>query len=376
MGGQVFRRCTTCGRRVDRTEHPTRCSGRQSKWAFRADLGVDHEGRRVQKRGGGYRTRQDAERALREVLVRVDRATYVEPSTRTVEQYLLTEWLPTQAPPRVSPNRYRNERNAVQRHLVPYLGRLRLQELNANHLDRFYADLLQGVALGADAEPRCPLAPATVVQIHGVIRKALRDAVKWGHLERNVATLAEPRSNASVRADRRRAIQVWNPEQLAQFLAATREHWLYAMWLLAVTTGLRRGELAGTVDGALDLDVARLVVDWQLVPEERADEPGRTRPVHKRFMESSGSSRTIDLDRFTVAELRRWLATRAEWQQAVGPGWRGAAELPRLHRGPRGTRARLLLVHLARWATSQPGLDQPRVLTSVRRGPRTGDQGP
>jgi hypothetical protein len=103
MDGQVFRRCTTCGRRVDRTEHPTRCSGRQSKWAFRADLGVDHEGRRVQKRGGSYRTRQDAERALREVLVRVDRATYVEPSTRTVEQYLLTEWLPTQAPPRVSP---------------------------------------------------------------------------------------------------------------------------------------------------------------------------------------------------------------------------------------------------------------------------------
>jgi hypothetical protein len=130
------------------------------------------------------RTRQDAERALREVLVRVDRATYVEPSTRTVEQYLLTEWLPTQAPPRVSPNRYRNERNAVQRHLVPYLGRLRLQELNANHLDRFYADLLQGGALGADAEPRRPLTPATVVQIHGVIRKALRDAVKWGHLER------------------------------------------------------------------------------------------------------------------------------------------------------------------------------------------------
>jgi hypothetical protein len=48
------------------------------------------------------------------------------------------------------------------------------------------------VARGADAEPRRPLAPATVVQIHGVIRKALRDAVKWGHLERNVATLAEP----------------------------------------------------------------------------------------------------------------------------------------------------------------------------------------
>lgn len=180
-----------------------------------------------------------------------------------------------------------------------------------------------GTLVAEDAKPRRPLAAATVVQIHGVLRKALRDALKWGY----VATLAEPPSNASVKAGCRRAIHVWSPQQLASFLAATRDHWLYALWLPAATTGLRRGELAGIVDAALDLETARLVVDWQPVPEKRIGEPGRTVPLHKRVMKSSGSSRPIDLDRFTVSELRRWLAKHTEWQHAVGHGRPGAADL-------------------------------------------------
>lgn len=336
MNGRVFKRCTTCGRRIDTPGHADLCDGQRATWSYRADLGWDRNGRRIQRRGGSFPTKREAERALREVLTKVDNSTYVEPSDRTVETFLLTEWLPTQLPPRVSTNRYRNERNAVERHLVPFLGHLRLQDLNAAQLERFYSDLLHGGSPPDAEQARKPLGAATVLQIHGVIRKALRDAVKWGLVERNVATSAEPPSNATVKADRRRAIQVWNPEQLAAFVEATADHWLHALWLLAATTGLRRGELVGLVDDAVDLDAARLVVDWQLIPEEQPRDPGRTIPVHKRVLKVSGSGRAVDLDQFTVAALRRWLSQRAEWQTAVGDRWRQPADLPACATGHAG----------------------------------------
>lgn len=325
MKGSVFRRCTSCGRRPDVVGHDQRCAGRASTWAFRVDVGKGIDGRRIQRRGGGFDTRREAERAMREVLSRVGTSSYVEPSARTLANFLTEEWLPTQTPPRVSANRYRNIRNAVARHLVPHLGRIGLQDLNATHLDRFYGALLRGGAVPGTDEPRRPLAPATVLQVHGVVRKALRDALKWGLVEVNVATLAEPPSNASVQAARRQAIRIWTPDELIRFLDRTREHWLHPMWVLATTTGLRRGELTGVVDNSLDLDNGRLVVEWQLVPEEQVDRPGVTTPVHKRVMKSSASSRTIDLDSHTVAALRRWRVVRSEWQLEFGLTWRGAS---------------------------------------------------
>lgn len=322
MKGSVFKRCTTCGRRPGTGRHDETCEGRQSSWSFRVDVGKDRNGRRLQRRGGGFDTKREAERALRELLSKVDGSTYVEPSGRTLEDFLVREWLETQLPPKVSPNRYRNIRNAVERHLVPHLGGVPLQELTAAHLDRFYSALLRGKPPPTEEE-RQPLAPATVVQIHGVIRKALRDARKWGVVEQNVATLADPPSNASVEAARRRAIQIWTPEQLTTFLSYAGDHWLYPMWLLVATTGMRRGELGGLVDENVDLDEGKLVVAWQLVPEEQVEEEGVTAPVHKPVMKSGAGSRPVDLDDYTLESLRRWREHRDGWRRECGRAWRG-----------------------------------------------------
>lgn len=318
MRGSVFRRCTTCGRAPQSATHDDSCGGRQSTWAFRVDVGRDSDGRRVQRRGGGFATKREAERALRELLAKVDSSSYVEPSRGTVATYLLEEWLPTQVPPKVSANRYRNIRNAVERHLVPHLGGVELQALTPAHLDKCYSALLRGRPASEDDEESAALAPATVVQIHGVIRKALRDAVKWGLVERNVATYAEPPSNASVEAARKRAIQIWTPDQLTRFLEAAGDHWLYPMWVLLATTGLRRGELAGLVDDHVNLDRARMVVGWQLVPEEQHLERGVTTPVHKPVTKTSAGSRPIDLDDHTVEILRRWRSVRDGRRAEVG----------------------------------------------------------
>lgn len=252
---------------------------------------------------------------MREVLTKVDSATYVPASERTLQDFLVEEWLPAQVPPKTSANRYRNKRNAVRR-LLPLMAGVRLQQLSAADLERWYAALLHGTWSDSDEGRR--YAPATVLQTHGVVRQALQDAVKWGLVERNVADQADPPSSAVVAADRRRAMQVWSPEQLGDFVEATSEHWLFPMWLVVATTGLRRGELAGIVDDSLNLSAAVLVVSWQLVPEEDPAAPGRTRPVHKQVTKTAASSRTVNLDAFTTRELSKLLKQRDDQFEELG----------------------------------------------------------
>lgn len=325
MAGHVFRRCTTCGRRTDSADHEPRCDGRRASWAFRIDVTPESSGQRTQRRGGGYPSRRAAERAMREILTKLDTAKYVPASERTLGDFLVTDWLPLQLPPKTSANRYRNKRYAIRR-VQPHVGHIRLQQLTAADLEHCYSTLLH--TDGASADPDQAYSPATVLQTHGVIRQALQDAVKWGMAERNVADQADPPSNASVRADRRRAMRVWSPTQLADFLEASRSHWLWPMWLLVATTGLRRGELAGIVDDSLDLEAATLSVSWQLVPEEDPSNPGRTRPVHKPLTKSAASSRSVNLDRYTVAELRLWLKGRDEVLDELGILRRDVSRLP------------------------------------------------
>ena len=305
MAGHVFKRCTSCGGRFDAADHGDRCPGSHFTWAFRIDITPESSGKRTQRRGGGFPTRRAAERAMRDLLGKLDTASYVAPHHRTVRSFLTDEWLPAQLPPRTSANRYRNKRNGVRR-IAPLIGDLQLQGLTAADLERAYSVLLRGGKAPEGNEGR-QYAPATVLQTHGVIRQALQDAVKWGLLERNVADQADPPSHASVSADRRRAMRVWTPAQLGNFLEAAAEHWLFPMWLLAATTGLRRGELAGLVEDSLDLAASVLVVSWQLVPEEDPDRPNHTRPVHKQVTKTAASSRSINLDTHTTNELAAWV---------------------------------------------------------------------
>jgi hypothetical protein len=88
------------------------------------------------------------------------------------------------------------------------------------------------------------LSPKTVREIHAIVHKALKDAVRWGRVNRNVAALADPPSQRSAATARRRTMQTWAPRELRRFLTEDLDERLGYAWVLADTTGLRRSELA------------------------------------------------------------------------------------------------------------------------------------
>jgi len=190
----------------------------------------------------------------------------------------------------------------LERYVLPRVGQVTLQRLTPAQLNTLYAALLAGG--GKDGRP---LSARTVQAIHMTVRKALRDAARWGLVARNVAELADPPS--PTRADMR----TWTAEELRRFLTHVEGERLAALWMLAASTGMRRGEVLGLRWVDVDLELARVAVRQTLVLAGRQ--------VVTSEPKTSRGRRSIALDPRTVAALRSWRAAQLEERLAWGAAW-------------------------------------------------------
>lgn len=159
---------------------------RGTLWAVVVDLPRDPtSGKRKQRWHSGFKTRKEAERALADVLSRLDQGTYAEPTKKTFAMFL-DEWL-VATRSTIRPATYATYESITKKHIVPRLGSLPLQGITAATLNALYADLLAS----GRRDGKGGLSPATVRYVHAVIRKALADAVRWNLLTRNVADAAD-----------------------------------------------------------------------------------------------------------------------------------------------------------------------------------------
>jgi Phage integrase, N-terminal SAM-like domain/Arm DNA-binding domain len=178
---------------------------RGSTWTwYIEDVPDPSTGRPRQVSKGGFRTRKEARDALLEAQAALRSGTFVEPSKRTVGSYLLEEWLPDNQPPRLRPSSYANYTIYTRTHVVPRLGDIELQRLTPANLSSFYRALLTDARRDGQG-----LAPKTVRNIHAMLHRALKDAVRLGYLVRNVAdAVTPPRGGAP-------ELQVWTPTAAA-----------------------------------------------------------------------------------------------------------------------------------------------------------------
>jgi integrase len=203
-------------------------------------------GRRRQRSKGGFRTKREAETFLTDQLRRLGDGSYAQPSKLTVAEFL-AEWL-SAVEATLRPGSVRQYDAAIRLRINPSLGHMRLQTLSGGHLNALYRELEQA-----------GLSVSTRKLTHAVLHRSLRDAVRWGKLVRNPADLADPPAATRSRA------QAWTASELSRFLEHVADDRLFALWRLAATTGMRRGELAGLTWRSLDLLRARLAVEQQLL---------------------------------------------------------------------------------------------------------------
>jgi integrase len=105
---------------------------------------------------------------------------------------------------------------------------------------------------------RSGLSKTTVLQLHRILHHALRDATRWNLVSRNVTELVTPRRNA------RHDFATLSPEQARRFLDTVKGDRLEALYVLALTTGMREGELFGLRWADVNLDACALHLVKQL----------------------------------------------------------------------------------------------------------------
>jgi integrase len=302
MHGSVYKRCPCPKTNPDGTRARA-CTKAHGSWSYKFDgPGGPATGRR-QVVVGGFRTRRTAEKALATAMVEGPPAAAragtpaPPPPGPTLREYL-DAWL-VGMKPQLASTGWSNYERLLRLYVPPALGGLRLAELTGSMLTAHYAQLVErGGRQGR------PLSPTTVRLVHRILHKALADAVDADVLAANPV--------AKARAPRRQRPEtaVWTADQVRGFLTARRGDRLYAAWLLALTSGLRRGELAGLVWGDIDLERGTLSVARQRTTD--ADS-------HVVVKSPKGTSRrTLDLGSATSAALRAHRTTQDAELQVLG----------------------------------------------------------
>jgi integrase len=214
---------------------------------------------------------------------------------QTVKQFL-EHWLDTIKPPVRKPRTHLRYSQLIRLHVLPVIGAVRLAKLTPKELQSVYTR-----ARGAG------LSTTTAHQIHSIMHKALRQACAWGDVARNVADLVE------VPPIDWKEMTVLTPEQARRFLEAAKGSRFEALFVLAVTSGMRQGELLGLRWQDVDLEQGLVMVRSTIQRIEG----------EWRFMEpkSQKSRRHIVLATSALEALKRHRARQNEERLRRGASW-------------------------------------------------------
>jgi integrase len=294
MKGSVYKRCK-CPVERDTKGRRKACRKPHGSWVFVADMGIDPaSGKRRQVRKSGFRNSDEAEAALAKFLTEVDTGQVAHDAKQTVEQYLRS-WLEAKRDSGTRPTTMRSYTQHVDGYLVPHLGRLRLGDLRAQHIEK----MLRDIAKPIDGKA---LSPATVRRVHATLRSALTSAKRKHLVAFNAAENLElPRAP-------RPQVRPWEPAELGVFLDHAATDRLGPLYEVMAMTGLRRGEACGLRWDDIDFERRRITVRQQIVDGVKGVECPYCKKTHARTAfgapkTASGENRVVDLDEATSGAL-------------------------------------------------------------------------
>jgi integrase len=264
-------------------------------YLVRVFLRRDSNGKQVFHNHTVHGTKKDAQAYLNAVLRERDLGTFVEPGNVTLGEYL-DRWLADAAKPRVREHTFRDYTTLLARYVRPALGDRRLRDLTPLDVQGLCAGMLER-----------GLSARTVRYTHAVLRQALGQAVKWGMLARNVATLVGlPRQE-------RREMRALSREEAKRFLAAAQDDRWGVLFAFALATGMRPGEYLALRWEDVDLRAGTARVTRVLVRGKdgyRFEEP-----------KTPKSRRTVPLPASTTKALEAHKACQAEARLRAGGRW-------------------------------------------------------
>jgi integrase len=242
------------------------------------------------------KTRKEAADKLAKALA--DRASgyTFDTENMSVGEYL-DRWLNDSDRGSVRPSTYERHEQIVRLHLKPALGRVKLSKLTPAHVQGLYRDKLDS-----------GLSPATVQKIHTVLHKALAQALKWNMIPRNATDAVKAPRPAP------EEMHPLSPEEARKLIEAVRGDTLEALYVLAVHTGMRQGELLALKWEDVNLNEGVIRIRRTLMRSGGRIALGETK--------TRGSRRPVHLTGAAVEALRGHLERQLEDIERLGDLYR------------------------------------------------------
>jgi integrase len=277
---------------------------KDGRWAAVINLGYQN-GKLKRKTFYGT-TRKDAQKKLTKALHDHEQGLPIAMPRQTVRQFL-ERWLEDCIKPTVRPATYVSYEQQVRVHIGPALGHHQLTKLGPQHIQAYMNEKAKPVPQPAKDKPKPGLSAKTIGYHRSLIVMALGQALKWGLVARNVATLVDkPRAL-------KYEIQPITPEQARQFLEAIKGNRLEALFTVALSLGLRRGEALGLRWQDIDFEKRTLRVHQSLARINKGlvlSEP-----------KTKGSRRILDLPKTLAVRLKEHKTRQLEERMAAGSRW-------------------------------------------------------
>jgi integrase len=221
--------------------------GQDRWWHGWVTLGIRDDGSPDRRHRMG-RTEAEVTRKVRDLERRRDTGRLASPGKGLTVGQWMEIWLTTIAPRRIRRSTLESTyAPKVRNRIIPGLGKHRLDRLTPEHVERFYTRL--------EAEG---LAPATVLQVHRILSRALKVAMQRGYVARNVATLVDAPSASQAE------IEPLTPAEAQRIIALASSRRNGSRWSVALALGLRQGEALGLRWQYVDLDAGTITIRWQL----------------------------------------------------------------------------------------------------------------
>jgi integrase len=283
-------------------KYKTRAGNTYWRWQLYAPVNPEEpDGEQKRVSGGGYANDKLADDGLHEAIKKMKAQEVLGGSlTPTMSSYS-EQWL---AGLQLEDSTIYGYQKIVRNHVRPYLGTLRVDRLTATRLARHYRELLESGRKDARHVGE-PLSANTVNKVHIVIGAMLDAAIDDGIISQNPArkkrTVKAP-TGRQIRAEKPEIV-TWSAADLKRFLEWDRDilkDELYTLWRTIAWTGMRRSEALALKWSDIDMSGQRVSIRRAANVVKR-DETKLTK---------TGTSRVLDIDALTVADLKAWKGLR------------------------------------------------------------------
>jgi len=257
-------------------------------WKWESRIMVD--GKRTNKSKSGFKTKKEAEIALQMYETDFIRGGMIEPS-RMLYLDLISEWLETKSS-HFNIQTSKVYKTNIKNRILPNLGRYRLNDLNKRIIQRFINELHKE-----------GLSPGTIKKIYNNVRSSLNYALNMNYIPKELT------NGITLPREQKKEMNVWSKSEILRFLDKNKNHPKFLVFQLAITTGLRRGEILGLRWQDIDFTDTKLFVKQTLSSDSKTILTGA---------KTNSSIRAITLIDQSLQLLKEQLLKRKEYCLANG----------------------------------------------------------